>query len=135
MEPAPPLTRLDQLPGRLLDNGWAVPDSASLCQLAQLGESALQSWPPLWGDLPADAHLRDGGRYPRRRHVSMMVWSDRVAPAHHRAHWQPVAYNALHGGFERWFEPLCADALAGRDTLVLTYPRGGFQGPAGNDSA
>ena len=26
--------------------------------------------------------------------------------APHRAHWQPVEYNALHGGFERWFEPL-----------------------------
>jgi hypothetical protein len=24
----------------------------------------------------------------------------------HRAHWQPVEYNALHGGIERWFEPL-----------------------------
>jgi hypothetical protein len=24
----------------------------------------------------------------------------------HRAHWQPVEYNALHGGMERWFEPL-----------------------------
>jgi hypothetical protein len=28
----------------------------------------------------------------------------RLAP--HRAHWQPVEYNALHGGIERWFEPL-----------------------------
>ena len=24
----------------------------------------------------------------------------------HRAHWQPVEYNALHGGLERWFEPI-----------------------------
>jgi hypothetical protein len=24
----------------------------------------------------------------------------------HRAHWQPKEYNALHGGLERWFEPL-----------------------------
>ena len=24
----------------------------------------------------------------------------------HRAHWQPVEYNALHGGLERWFEPM-----------------------------
>lgn len=104
MDPAPPLTQLDQLPGRLQDLGWAVLDSDSLCQLAQIRESALQTWPPLWGDLPPDAHLRDGGRYRRRRHGSMVVWPDRVAPAHHRAHWQPLVYNALHGGFERWFE-------------------------------
>jgi hypothetical protein len=34
--------------------------------------------------------------------------------APHRAHWQPTAYNALHGGIERWFEPVepqvCANA-------------------------
>jgi len=30
----------------------------------------------------------------------------------HRAHWQPVSYNALHGGMERWFEPV-QPALAG----------------------
>ena len=24
----------------------------------------------------------------------------------HRAHWQSVDYNALHGGMERWFEPM-----------------------------
>ena len=26
--------------------------------------------------------------------------------APHRAHWQPTDYNALHGGMERWFEPV-----------------------------
>jgi hypothetical protein len=26
--------------------------------------------------------------------------------APHRAHWQPTSYNALHGGIERWFEPV-----------------------------
>ncbi len=29
-----------------------------------------------------------------------------------RAHWQPVEYNALHGGIERWFEPIDAAVLA-----------------------
>jgi hypothetical protein len=24
----------------------------------------------------------------------------------HRPHWQPTSYNALHGGLERWFEPV-----------------------------
>ena len=24
----------------------------------------------------------------------------------HRAHWQPTEYNALHGGMERWFDPM-----------------------------
>src|SRR5690606_297359 len=29
-----------------------------------------------------------------------------------RAHWQPETYNALHGGMERWFEPLAARLVA-----------------------
>ena len=29
-----------------------------------------------------------------------------------RAHWQPVEYNALHGGLERWFEPIDPAVLA-----------------------
>jgi hypothetical protein len=56
--------------------------------------------------LPPDNHLKDGGRYRRRRHGSMVVTADSVQPVPHRAHWQPVSYNALHGGMERWFEPL-----------------------------
>ncbi|AKQ70839.1 hypothetical protein A176_007751 [Myxococcus hansupus] len=30
----------------------------------------------------------------------------------HRAHWQPVEYNALHGGLERWFEPVQPDVVS-----------------------
>jgi hypothetical protein len=29
----------------------------------------------------------------------------------HRAHWQPTAYNALHGGLTRWFEPVTEPVL------------------------
>jgi hypothetical protein len=39
----------------------------------------------------------------------------------HRAHWQPLSYNALHGGIERWFEPMepaMTDAPAFRALLV-----------------
>jgi hypothetical protein len=37
----------------------------------------------------------------------------RIGQVPHRAHWQPLDYNALHGGIERMFQPmeaeLCAD--------------------------
>ncbi|MEN9453150.1 MAG: hypothetical protein RLZZ369_2209, partial [Pseudomonadota bacterium] len=61
-----------------------------------------------WNRLPADAHLRDGGHYRFRRHDSYVldVDADQLTLVPHRAHWQPVIYNALHGGFERWFEPI-----------------------------
>ncbi|MBE7940087.1 2OG-Fe dioxygenase family protein, partial [Ramlibacter aquaticus] len=30
----------------------------------------------------------------------------------HRAHWQPLEYNALHGGMQRWFDPVQPQVLA-----------------------
>ena len=69
----------------------------------------LQEW---WSSLPRDQYLRDGGRYRARRHacfVQDVGASLTLAP--HRAHWQPTSYNALHGGLERWFEPIAAEVV------------------------
>ena len=33
---------------------------------------------------------------------------DQVQAMPHRAHWQPLSYNALHGGMQRWFDPVAA---------------------------
>jgi hypothetical protein len=65
-----------------------------------------------WHDLPPDTYLRDGGHYRRRRHSCFVVEGEMVTQAPHRAHWQPVEYNALHGGIERWFEPVSPRVLA-----------------------
>ena len=61
-----------------------------------------------WDRLPPDAHLRDGGHYRRRRHACFIqeLPSGAITQTAHRAHWQPTDYNALHGGFERWFDPV-----------------------------
>ena len=61
---------------------------------------------PSWDDLPPDTYLKDGGHYRRRRHSCFVVEGEEVEQAPHRAHWQPVEYNALHGGMQRWFEPM-----------------------------
>lgn len=63
---------------------------------------------PSWEHLPPDAHLKDGGHYRKRRHACFVhdLASGHLVQAPHRAHWQPTDYNALHGGFERWFEPV-----------------------------
>jgi hypothetical protein len=83
-----------------------VLDAPALCALAGVPLAGLLAWQPFWQALPPDTHLRDGGRYRRRRHGCLVVNGSTVTPVPHRAHWQPVAYNALHGGFERLFEPL-----------------------------
>ena len=103
---APPLTSLPDLPGQLTRAGYAVIAAASTSQLVDVPAQTFQHWLAFWDDLPADQHLKDGGRYRRRRHGSFVVDADGVTLAPHRAHWQPVEYNALHGGIERWFEPL-----------------------------
>ena len=120
LHPPPPLTALADLPRQLHAAGWAVLSCADLLQLTGLAPGIDMRWLPLWQDLPPDAHLRDGGRYRRRRHGSFTVEVggqpgvpvEHVRAVPHRAHWQPVEYNALHGGFERWFEPLPASLLA-----------------------
>ena len=109
----PPLTALNELDAQLRSTGFGVLDAASLARLAGLATTAFEPWRPTWDKLPPDAFLKDGGRYRRRRHGCFVVQPAGGAggPAHlrpvpHRAHWQPIEYNALHGGIERWFEPL-----------------------------
>ncbi len=109
---APPLTPPSQLANALRGPGHAVGSAAGLCELIGVPLAELLALAPTWNDLPADACLRDGGRYRRRRHSCFVVDHDRVRPVPHRAHWQPVEYNALHGGLERWFEPI-APVVAG----------------------
>ncbi len=113
----PPLTALGDLDAQLAASGYAVLDAASLARLAGVTPGAFAAWQPHWEALPADGYLRDGGRYRRRRHGCFVVEPaggaaagavPRVRLQPHRAHWQPVEYNALHGGIERWFEPMPA---------------------------
>lgn len=90
----------------LRSRGYAVLDAQGVCELAGCERDQLLALNPAWNDLPPDAYLKDGGRYRRRRHSCFVVEGERLAQAPHRAHWQPVEYNALHGGMQRWFEPM-----------------------------
>lgn len=108
----PPLTPADQLDATLRQQGYAVLSPASVCALAGVSLSDLQALEPSWNDLPPDAYLKDGGRYRRRRHASLEVSGAAVHQVPHRAHWQPLSYNALHGGMQRWFEPMAVEVLA-----------------------
>ena len=82
----------------------------------------LRALEPHWDRLAPDAYLKDGGRYRQRRHSCFVVDGERVALEPHRAHWQPVEYNALHGGMQRWFEPMEA-AMANAPAWSLLLRR------------
>ncbi len=103
---APTLTPPEDLAQQLRSRGYAVLAPAAVSRLMQVDPARLQAWSAGWNGLPPDQHLKDGGRYRRRRHASFIVEGEGVTPVAHRAHWQPVSYNALHGGMERWFEPM-----------------------------
>jgi len=108
----PPLTAPAQLTPALRDHGHAALDAAGLRDLVGASAAELDALRPSWNDLPPDGHLRDGGRYRRRRHSCFVISGDTVTQVPHRAHWQPVEYNALHGGLERWFEPMLPAVVA-----------------------
>src|SRR5689334_17206662 len=102
----PPISPPAYADQQLRERGYAVLDAAGLAQLLSMPASDLRALHAYWNDLPPDQHLKDGGRYRRRRHSSFVVAGGEVSQVAHRAHWQPVEYNALHGGIERWFEPM-----------------------------
>jgi hypothetical protein len=134
MHPPPPLTALADLDAQLASAGYAVLDAASLRALTGLAGADQQRWAAHWHDLPPDEHLKDGGRYRYRCHGCFIVDGDAVQPVPHRAHWQPLDYNALHGGIERWFATLpaalVADPAWSRLLAALAGVAGRLRGPA-----
>ncbi len=90
----------------LQQHGQVVLSPQAVAQLSGCGLDELMALRADWQDLPPDNYLKDGGRYRRRRHACFRVTDGGVQQAPHRPHWQPVEYNALHGGMQRWFEPM-----------------------------
>jgi len=116
---APILTHPSQLDAAMRDRGCAVLAPRDVCELAGCSLSELMALRASWNELAPDNYLKDGGRYRKRRHSSFVVNGDEVALAPHRAHWQPVEYNALHGGMQRWFEPIAPTVAEAHAWLAL----------------
>ncbi len=103
---SPPVIRPGELDSTLRQQGHAVLDAAGVCALSGCALAELLALRSHWDDLPSDAYLKDGGRYRRRRHSCFVLDGDQLTQVPHRAHWQPLEYNALHGGMQRLFEPM-----------------------------
>jgi hypothetical protein len=102
----PPLTSARDLAAGLRTDGYVVASAETVAELAHVHLADLQALSQYWEDLPRDPYLKDGGRYRSRRHASYEIKKEALDLVPHRAHWQSVNYNALHGGIERWFEPI-----------------------------
>lgn len=82
-----------------------------------------------WDDMPIDTYMADGGRYRRRRHaVFAAAAGGAIVREPHQPHYQSLDYNPLHGGIERWFEPV-RDEIAGGASLttILGFCRALFE--------
>ena len=108
---SPALTLAKDIPQALRDDGFAVVSAESVAELSKAPLVNLQNLTQYWEGLPRDPYLKDGGRYRFRRHASYVIKNNALTLVSHRAHWQSLDYNALHGGLERWFEPIQANVL------------------------
>jgi hypothetical protein len=93
--------------------GYAFLPAADALAALDVGVEQLNALRDTWSRLPRDMYLRDGGRYRSRRHSCFVqdFTSSGLSAVPHRPHWQSASYNALHGGLERWFEPIEAEVV------------------------
>jgi len=111
---------------RLTDTGYAFLSAAETAAVFHVDLAQLNTLRDAWARLPRDTYLRDGGKYRSRRHscfietfLSGATSTSGASPTPgatlsavpRRPHWQPTSYNALHGGLERWFEPIEPEVL------------------------
>ena len=115
----PPCIDPADLPAQLRTQGDAVLSASGLAELTACDLAALDALKPSWNDLPHDEYLKDGGRYRRRRHSCFVFEADALVQVPHRAHWQSLDYNALHGGMHRLFEPITPAVVAAPAWLRL----------------
>jgi hypothetical protein len=104
----PALTHPSNVVGRLTDDGYAFLSAAEAAAILQVDIAQLNALRGTWSHLPRDAYLRDGGAYRSRRHSCFIQTfsPNAMSAVPRRPHWQPTSYNALHGGLERWFDPI-----------------------------
>jgi hypothetical protein len=97
----------------LCASGYAFLSPAELGPVLHVDVAQLDGLREWWSRLPRDQYLRDGGRYRSRRHACFVQDFSPAALSStpHRAHWQPTSYNALHGGLERWSEPIAPQVV------------------------
>lgn len=112
----PPYIPLEQLHESLDQYGFAILNQESFLKFTghPLHEWEATQW--FWEHLDLDQYLKDGGKYRKRKHASVIATSSTFDIQPYRPHFQPVSYNALHGGMDRTFTS-CDDAFLNNHAL------------------
>jgi hypothetical protein len=92
-----------------------VPGAAMRPWLERCGSLAdWERFTDSWGRLEVDGYMADQGRYRRRRHATFTLDAGGgIRRNPHRPHFQSRDYNPVHGGIERWYEPIEPDIAQG----------------------
>jgi hypothetical protein len=120
----------DALQAALQKSGFAFVEGTSMRDILRPFGS-LGDWEAFarsWDRLELDTYMADGGRYRRRRHATFAAPAAGVITRKpHQPHYQSIDYNPLHGGIERWFEPV-EEAIASGPSLrtILEFCRSSF---------
>ena len=120
----------DALHGAIGSNGFAFVEGAAMRGI--LGPfGSLADWDSFarsWNRLELDTYMADGGRYRRRRHATFAApASGAITRKPHQPHYQSLDYNPLHGGIERWFEPIEDEVGSGASLrTILEFCRSAF---------
>jgi hypothetical protein len=124
----------DDLQRSITRDGFAFVRAAAMGDiLAQSGP--LSDWNEFaasWDDLKFDTYMADQGRYRKRRHaVYAAAPAGAIMRKPHQPHYQTLDYNPLHGGIERWFEPILPEIGDGPSMrTILRFCRTLFDGLA-----
>jgi hypothetical protein len=110
--------------------GFAFVAGATARAALQVGQAVAADFVASWDRLRLDTYLADGGKYRYRRHGSLIQEFDppTLTEVAYRPHWQPKAYNHLHGGVFRHFEPVEPAIAAHPVYLRLVQGLGQFLG-------
>jgi hypothetical protein len=100
---SPPYIPFSSCVHSLQHKGFALLSSEDFFSLSEHSEHDWQILGQSWHTLSIDEYLKDGGKYRRRKHSSLIVTSESIQYPPYRPHYQPVSYNALHGGMNRFF--------------------------------
>ena len=107
--PSPTSSTFESLHAAIDTRGFAFVEGAAMRNVLE-PFGPLTDWKAFadsWNRLEIDTYMADGGRYRRRRHATFAApATGTIARKPHQPHYQSLDYNPLHGGVERWFEPV-----------------------------
>jgi hypothetical protein len=112
--PSPSAVSLSEASRELRELGYAIVAPSSVVETLPAADAATVPWLHSWDHLPTDPHLADGGKYRFRRHASFIqtMTPPALSDVPYRPHWQPKAFNKLHGGIHRDFSPIDPEVAA-----------------------